>query len=166
MAGQKIQSARFWLSKAITWHDYLFSSPPSALVRQLCNLMRTSEEKLVVQMMDVQEQIGSDDCGLFAIANALSLCCGQDPCKITFRQDQMRQHLQDCLTSKKLTSFPCTPAERNVSDNVKETFMFPVLCSCRMLEDAKGMAQCAICLEQKPRHVFSKRVPWHCSACK
>jgi hypothetical protein len=42
------------------------------------------------------------DCGLFA----LELCHHNNPAKIKFRQDKMREHFQKCLEQKKLTQFP------------------------------------------------------------
>ena len=55
---------------------------------------------------DVQQQRGGDDCGLFAIAFSASLCEGEDPTKLHYQQDRMRQHLRDCLEKGEITSFP------------------------------------------------------------
>ena len=40
----------------------------------------------------IHKQSGVDDCGLFAIANATSVCYGQDPAVMNFDQSLMRLH--------------------------------------------------------------------------
>jgi len=39
-----------------------------------------------VRVVRAQQQTGSDDCGLFAIANATAVCLGIDPRKCQFDQ--------------------------------------------------------------------------------
>ena len=41
----------------------------------------------------IHKQSGVDDCGLFAIANATSVCYGQDPAVMNFDQSLMRLHV-------------------------------------------------------------------------
>ena len=57
-------------------------------------------------MQRVQQQQGGTDCGLFAIAYALSLASGEDPTHIKFKQEEMRQHLIDCLQADTMLPFP------------------------------------------------------------
>ena len=57
-------------------------------------------------MQRVQQQQGGTDCGLFAIAYAFSLASGEDPTRIKFKQDNMRQHLIDCLQAGTMLPFP------------------------------------------------------------
>ena len=52
------------------------------------------------------KQIGSKDCGAFAIAYCTSLAFGKDPCKQRFVQEKMRHHLITCFRNNKLTVFP------------------------------------------------------------
>ena len=54
----------------------------------------------------IHKQSGVDDCGLFAIANATSVCYGQDPAVMNFDQSLMRLHLAQCIDKKLITSFP------------------------------------------------------------
>ena len=56
--------------------------------------------------VNMQKQVGTVDCGLFAIATALELCHHNNPAKIRFRQESMREHFQKCLEQKKLTQYP------------------------------------------------------------
>ena len=51
-------------------------------------------------------QLGSKDCGLFAIAYAVEIAYGNDPAEFIFKQSDMRQHLHNSLTSKSMSAFP------------------------------------------------------------
>ena len=68
--------------------------------------------------LDTQQQCGSSDCGLYAIAIATAICEGEDPCKQLFNQDAMRSHLLRCLEMGKMTLFPSkkrtVPSEKRV----------------------------------------------------
>ena len=48
-------------------------------------------------MVRVQKQQGVDDCGLFIIANVVSLVRKTDPATVTYVQSQMRAHLINCF---------------------------------------------------------------------
>ena len=50
-------------------------------------------------------QLGSKDCGLFAIVYAVEIACGNDPAKFIFKQSDMRQHLHNCLTPNQCQHF-------------------------------------------------------------
>lgn len=54
-----------------------------------------------------QEQ-GTNDCGLFSIANATALVNGIEPTKLRHIQGEMRMHLVQCFRQGMLTIFPCT----------------------------------------------------------
>jgi hypothetical protein len=56
--------------------------------------------------MPISHQIGSYDCGLYAIVFAASLCVGQDPCAAHYNQASMRDHLRQCLTNESIFPFP------------------------------------------------------------
>lgn len=120
-------------------YDSLYPTPSMSAVRQICNLLQAHEPEVVVEMMDVQTQTGGDDCGLFAIAFALAICSGNNPCHFTLRQDLMRSHLSSCFGLGVLSPFPLERRRRKVLQDVRSSKRFPVFCSCRMLEDKKGM---------------------------
>ena len=61
---------------------------------------------LVVHIPSVQQQQGSSDCGLYAIAFALHAACGDDMKDLEFNQTQMRSHLLECFRKKELVRFP------------------------------------------------------------
>ena len=73
---------------------------------QISKIYSFSKSHLRIQTCSVQQQIGSHDCGLFAIATALEICCGNNPELATFDQQMMRSHLIDCFKKRRLSSFP------------------------------------------------------------
>ena len=59
-----------------------------------------------LNMVDMQCQEGTSDCGVFAIAVITSLLFGEDPSMVTYKQEKLREHLIECLTVGKLSLFP------------------------------------------------------------
>jgi len=62
--------------------------------------------KVEVVVNNDRKQIGVDDCGLFAIANYISLAERSLP--ESFDQSKMRLHLVKCIEQLNFTTFPCT----------------------------------------------------------
>ena len=56
--------------------------------------------------MNVAYQVGTQDCGLFAVAYMTFLAYGDNPTDMTYKQESMRHHLITCFETKKLTIFP------------------------------------------------------------
>ena len=52
----------------------------------------------------IRKQIGSRDCGLFAIGISTALCFGIDP--VTIKLDRMRPHLVNCFERGTISLFP------------------------------------------------------------
>ena len=63
-------------------------------------------------MSKVQKQCGGDDCGLFAIANAVQLAKKQNPTEVNFYQYVMRAHLISCFEKGKMTTFPIQRSQK------------------------------------------------------
>jgi len=62
----------------------------------------------------MHKQSGVHDCGLFAVAIAASICCGQDYAIMTFDQSLMRLHLVQCFDKKMITSMPFNDTDINI----------------------------------------------------
>jgi len=63
--------------------------------------------KLVqLQFVPVQQQTNNSDCGVFAIAFAISLALWTNPKHVTFDTSRMCSHLASCLKAQKLSMFP------------------------------------------------------------
>ena len=52
---------------------------------------------IIMEYMSVTSQKGNNDCGLFAIAYAISMLYAVNPTLLKFKQHNMRQHLISLL---------------------------------------------------------------------
>ena len=90
--------------------DSLFDYLSDGTKTQLCELYGTNMTRngfLFGSITLSQMQYGADDCGLFAIANALELASGTtDFSQVKFDQSAMRHHLIQCFENGVLTAFP------------------------------------------------------------
>ena len=75
---------------------------------------------ITMEYMDVTSQEGHNDCGLFAIAYAISLLYGLNSTLFKFKQEDMRWHLIHCLKNGTLVPFPVH--FEGVICRAKETF--------------------------------------------
>lgn len=85
---------------------------------------------LKVQRHSVQQQQGTNDCGLFSIAYALELCVGRNPESISFEQRRMRGHLLKCFEEGALTPFPTST--KPLLRSSKGVLKIQVFCLCKM----------------------------------
>ena len=81
-----------------------FSSFTKSLTKsQIAAIIHTDSKDITLNVIDVQMQRGSGDCGLFSLAFAACLASG---CQRLFDQGKMRNHLHKCLQKGELTMFP------------------------------------------------------------
>ena len=67
-----------------------------SLEQQICQIYQSAvvNDRLRVAVVAVQQQTGSTECGVMAIANAYHGICGDDLAKVRFAEvDSMRNHL-------------------------------------------------------------------------
>ena len=92
----------------------------SSVKKIIAELMHTDGKHIVFEHMNVQQQKGGSDCGLFAIANATTLCYGEDPVTFEYNQEAMRAHLLKAIELKALVQFP---AGENDEKDEKKVFV-------------------------------------------
>ena len=102
--------------------------------QQICSLWQPSSDQVEFQLVNVQRQLNSSDCGLFAIANATELAHGRDTMLCMWDTCQMREHLFNCLEMGKIEQFPlirqrCIPVGKHIKKN-----------PCHILQDSKEVA--------------------------
>ena len=117
-------------------YDSLNLEPDSQVKSQICAILKYEGTIVTVNKVPVQQQHGSVDCGLFAIANIIALCFGYEPNKILFRQDRIRNHLISCLQAGQFSMFPFdvnTRPKRNKTQKIR------VYCTCRCPHDGTKM---------------------------
>ena len=121
-------------------------------------------------LMLTNRPINSSDCGLYAIAYATGLCCGEDVCSRKYDMMVMRQHLLKCLKSGRMAAFPSSDRENH---HIVANKMIKVRYYC-LLPDSAVMIQCSSCKEcfhkkcdsSIPRKAWSNlKCKWHCKMC-
>ena len=65
----------------------------------------TTESIINTKYIGVQMQDGSAECGIFAVAFAVTLASGGQPGACSYHQADMRLHLANCLEKNALTPF-------------------------------------------------------------
>ena len=144
---------------------------PRRTKEQLAAILFWKKNHFRLQFQAVQEQRGGSDCGLFAVAFATSLCVGDDPTLITYKQQLLRKHLCECLEKRMMTTFPKTARPRKPSQP-RAVVQCSVYCSCRLPECGR-MIQCDGCTEwyheeciNAPSSVWmNTNSTWYCCAC-
>ena len=154
--------------------DSLYSSVSSSAKLQISALLFTTHKQITLSFRDVQRQVGSSDCGLFAIAFATAIAFGLDPGGILFDQQKLRQHLLDCFEKRGMTMFPIR-RPRRAAGRVKHIDTIPVFCICRLPKYTNSnWVQCSKCKEwfhsgtcvSVPEELLkSRKSPWFCKKC-
>ena len=151
-------------------YDSLNKKLTKALKNTVADLLHSSTKKIEVEYVNCQYQQGSEDYGLFAIANACELCSGGDPSVVKYTQDDMRKHLLKAFDTLRLMQFPSKM--RRVSQHVLQREFIDIYCTCRMPNNGRPMIQCEVCKEwyhvdcvRAPRKVLNSSVRW-CCGCK
>ena len=67
-------------------YDSLHYPISLSVKKTIADLLHTKEEVIVIEVMNVQLQKGGDDCGLFAITMATTLCNGGNPVDMEYDQ--------------------------------------------------------------------------------
>ena len=79
-----------------------------------------------------RRQCGGSECGLYAIAFATALACGNNPTNYIFDQKEMRQHFISCLEKGTISMFSIRKKRRRQKRNLKKKEKLDLLC----LQDA------------------------------
>ena len=66
-------------AEVVQVYDSMFSYSSLSLRAQVACLLYTSKPSFVLNFVDVHKQVGQNDCGVFSIAYAVSLCFDQQP---------------------------------------------------------------------------------------
>ena len=86
-------------------YDPIFQKVNGETRKNICNIFQLLPVTNV-KVVKAQMQRGTKDCGLFPIANATALACGQNLPKLRFRQEFTQSHFVTCLEQNKLVPFP------------------------------------------------------------
>ena len=135
----------------------------------VASLVRLSQTYIFLTFPDVQQQVGSSDCGLYSLAFANTLSSGKDPAKLEYNQMQFREHFLECLRKGDITPFPHDTVMKNPQK--PSLRKFSVYCLCRLPNTGDSMVQCCECKEWFHFSCIgldedaSLPEEWHCTVC-
>ena len=143
---------------------------PKSALKLVADLMQSKQKEVVIEYVDIQEQRGASDCGLFALAFITSICNGIDPASYSYQQAAMRSHTLSCIEKSQMTLFPCISG-RQYQESIKKTL--PVYYVCRLPNDGSSMIQCCECKECYhlacvnviKEYLIKPKLDWHCTQC-
>ncbi len=135
--------------------------------RQIASVLMASEEAINIQIVKVQAQMGTSDCGLFCLAFATSLGAGVNPTEECYIQSDFRVHFFKCLENRKIIPFPTKARKNKVV--ILHHFTVEVHCTCRQPEYGR-MISCDYCLKwfriKAPKAAWNRRgCIWYCLSC-
>ena len=153
-------------------YDSFYSSTRSHTKNQIASLLFCEEDESQIYGLIRDNECGTTDCGLFAVAFATCLSSGVQPGTCTFKQQNMRKHLYQCLQISKVDMFPIIKCRRGLI--VKKSVIISVYCVCRMLECSTFgiIVECSIrekwyhvsCVCVSRKAVEDPTVAWKCYA--
>ena len=100
-------------------------------MKQMKQLFSPDDSTPAFQQKTCHKQIGSDDCGVFAIAYAIGMFNGIEPDKVIYDQSKMRSHLIQCFEKQQLDPFPIhrrkdyAPTKACVTNNTESNWKVP-----------------------------------------
>lgn len=147
------------------------------VINCLCQLENEKETVLRYWSSSCQRQANGFDCGVFAIAFAVSLAFGDNPALLAYDPKRLGTHLKKCFSTRELKPFPsrATRSQRLVS---LKSYSVELFCYCRMPDGFFPLGQdqlswifcdsCEnsfhkICVPKLPKRETSK---WYCDNCK
>ena len=138
-------------SKKINLLDSLNVKITRSLLLQIASVFKPDKgaSKLYINRLCVQQQSGTLDCGLFAIAFAVEICRGNNPREVEFVQAKMRDHLLNCLELKTFEIFPGKRCQlKKKPQDESKVYSTHIYCYCRYPETYdKEMVECTACKE-------------------
>ena len=105
-----------------------------SLEQQICHVYQSAvDDNLLVSVVILQQQKGSTECGVMAIANGCHAVCGDDLSTMSFADDQMKDHLSQCLENNCFTPFPVASTSRAAERTFDMKYInVEVSCKCQL----------------------------------
>ena len=137
----------------------------------VADLLHVQDQYIILKYIKMQYQVGTNDCGLFAIASACAICSGENPAELKFNQAHMRTYLLMAFENAIMTPFPSKQLRRHFPVAIKEKKL-SVYCSCRRPYNGEQMMECFSC--KKWFHCSCMRISdtnisklvWLCENCR
>ena len=166
-------SNKFSEDNTVELYDTLFTKPGDTIQEQVSTIMNCEMADIGIQVMNVVPQQSGHSCGLYAIAVAVDLCLGNDPCSSLYDEEQMRNHSELCFNKQVIIQFP--QQFHKASHRVLNEIRIPVYCICRYPDCTTcfgDMVCCDMCGEWYHEHCLRikdikalKKLKWFCFRC-
>ena len=155
-------------------YDSLFGKPSIKAIQHACRMLHHKGKTVTIINEKVQKQKGSNDCALFAIAFATTLCNGKNPTTTQYDQRAMRSHLVSCLEALEMKEFPTTKKRVPLVIVPVASRTVPIYCTCRLPNDNTKYVLCdGKCSEwyhpdcaNIPDSVINNNKRWMCFECR
>ena len=118
---------------------------PTHTKEQIAAIIFNQDKEVTLEFQAVQSQRGSNDCGLFALAFATSLCSGESSIQTNYIQHLFRSHLLDCFTRRIISAFLRTTMKKRFAQPRGQVTV-QLFCRCRLPEQG-NMIQGDGCME-------------------
>ena len=106
---------------------------PLSTQLDICQFWKPSADRVCFDIMNVEKQPNSFDCGIYALAFATELVFGQDPALCEFKAEEMRSHLIQCFEKQKIECFPRRGTRTiRLGKRVRKSVSVDIFCSCRL----------------------------------
>ena len=129
----------------------LFTPLNESSILQIANIYNrsipSSQSSLPVEVLSVQQQRGTLDCGIFAVAFATEICHSNNPEGVVYDQKKMREHLFQCFSDDKVTVFPrLSPQLEPLPRPTRVILNINLYCHCKMPQEFDDvMVSCDTC---------------------
>ena len=110
---QILNNGNHWLTVSTvgaahpTVYDSIYSNAEPEIRALIASLLATTRGEIIANFIDVPFQSGCNDCGLFAIAYAVTIALGLRPEEYQFEQAGMRARMLRCWRHRKLRCSQC-----------------------------------------------------------
>lgn len=136
----------------------------------ICSFMRPKSSLLCFDVMDVDGQLNSYDCGVYVIAYATHLVYGLDPVLYNWDSKNLRAHLLTSFVNGMFQPFPTYGTRNRKSLKCLHSESETVHCTCRMINYPKGpMLNCDGCKEWFHNDCINNNTTtadiWYCPKC-
>ena len=173
---QALTYGRGCLPDSVCLYDSGRASTVSLLTKNyICSFLRPKCETLHFELMNIQGQSNSYDCGVFALSCATELAHGGDPVLCRWNISCMRGHLIQCLEEGNMKCFPKLERRRvPLGMRVRKSIVDNIYCICRMPNNkTRAMIQCVSCMKWYHKDCMSldpqgdfKGKRWTCFDCE
>ncbi len=143
--------------------------------KQICSFVRPLANVFRFDVMNILPQSNGNDCGFYAIVNAVEILYNNSPVSCAFDTSAMRKHLLQCLNDGKMEPFPKVgKRQMRFGSGVKHSEEEGILCICRMPRDDTSdvyFIMCSVCRVLFHKSCVNSSVnnfcnSWICSKCK